>query len=353
MIEIHPSARISESAKLEARGGRIGANVVIGDGCAIDADELVLHDNVQLGTNVTIRAKRFVLGYGTRVERDSRFAGIGGPAVEMAIGDECFIGEAATILLPRFVVGDYVAMHNHLLANGYQTCAIGHNCWIGQNCVLNATALLTIGNNVGLGAYSSVYTHAFNGELLEGCEIFNMAPVVIEDNVWIVGSYNVISPGVTLGKKSMVLTSSVVSKSVPPMHTVAGVPAKDLTDRLKPFRDVTVEEKLTMMRRFAGELAAERYPGDVQEVDGGFLVGEKRGKPYRVLCVEDASTVQADERPAVVYAIRSADLGERVTVFDLSTKRYTKRRTFAEIEAIKFMNGYRARFVPEDQPVVA
>jgi hypothetical protein len=137
------------------------------------------------------------------------------------------------------------------------------------------------------------------------------------------------------------------------MHCVGGVPAKDLTERIKPFRDVTVAEKLAMMRRFVHELAEERYPGDAREIDGGVVLGERGGRPYRVVCVEDAATVVADAMPAVVYAVKSADTADNVTVFDLATKRYPKRRTFAEIEVIRFMNGYRARFVPEDRPVVA
>jgi acetyltransferase-like isoleucine patch superfamily enzyme len=85
---------------------------------------------------------------------------------------------------------------------------IGHNVWVGQNCVLNAEDDLTIGNHVGIGAYSSVYTHGYFGDLLEGCQVFKVGPVTIEDDVWILGSYNIISPGVTLGAKSLILTGA-------------------------------------------------------------------------------------------------------------------------------------------------
>jgi acetyltransferase-like isoleucine patch superfamily enzyme len=349
-LHIDPTAKIAASARLDVKRGLVGAGVVIAEGCTILAEELHLAENVQIGAGVNVRSRRFALGAATRVERECRFAGIGKLAEDISLGDECFVGESSAILLPRLVVGDYVAFHHHLLANGYDTCAVGHNCWIGQNSVLNATAKLVIGNNVGIGAYSSIYTHAFNGELLEGCEVFNVGPVTIEDNVWIVGSYNVISPGVTLGRKSMVLTSSVVSRSVAPMHCVGGVPAKDLTDRIKPFRNVTLPEKMAMMRRFIGELASERYEDDSRAIEHGFVLGEKRGTPYRVVCVDDASSVAGHEYPTIIFAM----VGTRsdASVFNLQTKRYTKRRSSAEIEVIRFMNGYRARFVPEDRPVV-
>ena len=111
------------------------------------------------------------------------------------MGDRFFLGSDSKLLMPTFVTGDYVSLHNHLLANGLRPCFIGHNTWVGQNCVLNSNELFTIGNNVGIGAYTSVYTHGFFGELLEGCQDFRIAPVVIEDDAWLIGAYNVVSPG--------------------------------------------------------------------------------------------------------------------------------------------------------------
>ena len=86
-------------------------------------------------------------------------------------------------------------MHNHLLVNGHKPCTVGHDVWIGQNCILTSTDRLTIGNGVGIGTYSCVLTHGFHGELLEWCKIFKLALTVIEDDIWIVGSYNIVSPG--------------------------------------------------------------------------------------------------------------------------------------------------------------
>jgi acetyltransferase-like isoleucine patch superfamily enzyme len=117
------------------------------------------------------------------------------------------------------------ALHNHLLVNGYKPCNLGHNVWIRQNCILNSTDRLTIGNGVGIGTYSCVWTHGFFGELIGGCTIFKIAPVLIEDDVWLIGSFNVISPGITIGKRSVILTGSVVTKDVPPYACVAGNPA--------------------------------------------------------------------------------------------------------------------------------
>jgi len=56
------------------------------------------------------------------------------------------------------------------------------------------------------------------------------APVTIEDYVWI-GHRAIIMPGVTIGRGAVVAAGAVVTKSVPPMSIVAGVPAKIIGQR--------------------------------------------------------------------------------------------------------------------------
>ncbi len=50
-------------------------------------------------------------------------------------------------------------------------------------------------------------------------------PVKIEDNVWI-GEYVTILPGVTVGRGSIIGTSSVVTRDIPPYTIAVGIPAK-------------------------------------------------------------------------------------------------------------------------------
>lgn len=52
-----------------------------------------------------------------------------------------------------------------------------------------------------------------------------MAPIVLGKNVW-VGSHATILKGVTIGDGSVVAAGAVVTKDVPPMTVVGGVPAR-------------------------------------------------------------------------------------------------------------------------------
>jgi acetyltransferase-like isoleucine patch superfamily enzyme len=54
-----------------------------------------------------------------------------------------------------------------------------------------------------------------------------IAPVTIEDNVWI-GMSSIILKGVTIGEGSIIAAGSVVTKNVPPYTLVGGNPAKVL-----------------------------------------------------------------------------------------------------------------------------
>lgn len=51
------------------------------------------------------------------------------------------------------------------------------------------------------------------------------APIVIEADVWL-GAGVVVLPGVRIGRGAIVGANSVVTKDVPPLHVVAGLPAK-------------------------------------------------------------------------------------------------------------------------------
>lgn len=351
MHEIDPSASIGRNVTLDVDRLTIGPNVVIGDDTTITGEETVIGSGVRIGTGVRIQVERFSAGRGGRIEDTCLLSGPGGSAQRIDLGDRFFLGSDSKLLMPTVVTGDYVSLHNHLLANGLRPCFIGHNTWIGQNCVLNSNDLLTIGNNVGIGAYTSVYTHGFFGELLEGCEVFSVAPVVIEDDAWLVGAYNVISPGVTVGRRAIVLTSSVVSHDVPPERCVAGSPARDLTDRIQPFKSVTLEDKLALMTRFVGEYVAERHHSHEPTTDGfEVLCADGRTRIIKVRKVV-APGEFADDIEGVVYVAENPHnlRFAGVTVFDLSEKTYGKLGSDFEASVISFMNSYRARFVPAER----
>jgi acetyltransferase-like isoleucine patch superfamily enzyme len=90
---------------------------------------------------------------------------------------------------------------------------------------LCAAEMIRIGNNVAIGANSTVIDtdfHPLNSELRrvdpQGAK---SAPIIIEDDVFI-GMNCLILKGVTLGKGSVIGAGSVVTKNIPPGVIAAG-----------------------------------------------------------------------------------------------------------------------------------
>jgi maltose O-acetyltransferase len=105
---------------------------------------------------------------------------------------------------------------------------IGRNSHIERNCTIDARSPLTIGENVALSPEVVILagTHDVNDPRFANSEVGPWA-VTIEDHVWI-GTRAMIMPGVTVGRGAVVAAGSVVTKDVPPLTIVAGVPAKPI-----------------------------------------------------------------------------------------------------------------------------
>jgi acetyltransferase-like isoleucine patch superfamily enzyme len=353
MRHISPSAAIGRDVTLDVERLMVGSNVVIGDGSAIRGGEVTIAAGVRIGREVRVHAERFSAGRAGQIEDGCVLSDLRGAARRIELGDRFRLGASSKILLPTFIAGDYVSIHNHLLANGYRPCLVGHNTWIGQNCILNSNELLTIGNNVSISAYTSIHTHGSGGELLEGYGLFNVAPVVIEDDVSLLGAFSVVSPGVTVGRRAVVISSCVLNQYVPPERCVfAGASARVLSERLRGYKPVTIEEKLALMRKFIAQYVTERYDSH-EPTAHGFAVTCADGRARVVEVREEIAQGDFEDGVEGVVYVAGNPCDVRpagVTVFDLSEKTYRKLGSDFEAEIIAFMNPYRARFVPADRP---
>ncbi len=336
------------SDRVRGKKVRVGKSLILGENASIKADIITIEDNVKIGNNTRISAQHIHLGFGSEIEENCKII-LSGSDSELSLGDNCLLGHDSKILVPTFRAGDYVTLHNHLFVNGTEPCLIGSNVWVGQNCILNAADKLTIGNGVGIGTYSCIWTHGGHGEVLEGCTLLKFAPVVIEDDVWIVGSYNVISPGVRLGKRAVILTGSVVTKDVAPGTCVAGNPARDISDKITPYKDISLDQKYELMKDFVEQFVGKFYAHNAAKIENGWTVSEE-GTQYQILFFEDLSDelVRRASARGVVFAkrVKVSKIPGNLTIFDLNTKTYTKKRTKMEVKIIKFLLYSKARFLP-------
>jgi maltose O-acetyltransferase len=104
---------------------------------------------------------------------------------------------------------------------------IGAYSRVNRGCSLDARGPLEIGERVSISPEVTILTASHR--LHDDFEV-ETRPVVIEDRVWI-GTRAIVLPGVTLGYGSVVGAGSVVTRDVPAMTIVAGVPARPVGRR--------------------------------------------------------------------------------------------------------------------------
>lgn len=103
---------------------------------------------------------------------------------------------------------------------------IGDFFWANTGATFIDDADIHIGNGVLFGPHVTVATagHPLDPDIRATAGQFS-APVRIGDRVW-VGANVTIMPGVTIGEGAVIGAGSVVTKNVPSMTVVAGVPAR-------------------------------------------------------------------------------------------------------------------------------
>jgi acetyltransferase-like isoleucine patch superfamily enzyme len=121
--------------------------------------------------------------------------------------------------------------------------SIGANSRINRDCMIDVRGGVTIGDNVSISPQVAISTAAHSA--VDPEFRVEIRPVVIEDNVWI-GMRATILGGVTLGRGSVVAAGAVVTKDVPPLTIVGGVPARPVGMRPEEASHYVIEEDLRL-----------------------------------------------------------------------------------------------------------
>lgn len=99
--------------------------------------------------------------------------------------------------------------------------SFGERVFINQGCFFLDFGGITIGDRVLIGPRVTLSTAGHPVDPDERYDFITHAPIVIEDDVWI-GAAATVTPGVTIGRGSVVGAGTVVAKDVPPLSVVTG-----------------------------------------------------------------------------------------------------------------------------------
>ncbi|NLF24055.1 MAG: acyltransferase [Deltaproteobacteria bacterium] len=153
-------------------------------------------------------------------------------------GDNCVLDARSPEIEKVIQLGEDV-----MLSHGVMLSAIGGEISIGNKVGLGAYTVVrsTKDNPVTIGDYAVVGPHCFisgggNYKLdrldipisQQGMEV--MGGCRIEEGVWI-GAHATILGGVTIGRNSVIGAGAVVTKTIPPLSIAMGVPARVVKSR--------------------------------------------------------------------------------------------------------------------------
>lgn len=250
------------------------------------------------------------------------------------LGDYVTLGDGVKVIVDggHVTFGDWTTLHADTLVLSKAGVNIGQHCWFGQSTVLDGTGGLTIENGVRVGMYSQLWSHVAAGEQIEGCTLYGERPIHVESDVWLVGSC-IVASGVRIGRRTVALIGSNLTKDVPPEVVLAGSPAK-VKEGLAFYKPVTLEEKFEMLNTWLRQLT------DVPVIDAPNLTVEG-----------DVMTVHWDDAEKVKFFKFEADFNNalssrngKTTLCCVENKRYVKAMTTAERNVLKALAGNKARF---------
>jgi acetyltransferase-like isoleucine patch superfamily enzyme len=299
--------------------------------CQLAVAQFFTSQNSMSELNV-IGPGRVIVGKRCRIAPDVQF--IFQREATVRIGDYCIIGSGVKFVCDGgdVDIGDWTSIHDRCLVLSTEGLDIGQHCWFGQQCVIDGSAQMTIGNGVRVGMYSQLWSHVAAGEQLEGCTLFGTRAVTIEDDVWLVGTCSVAS-GVTIGRRTVALNGSNITKSCAANSVLAGSPAVP-KEKLNFYQNLSIDQKWQMLRGWVSEIAGQNAMNLVQDTADILALECQSAGANEYLCFARNAAASGDQLADFPGA----------TVCDLATKTYNK--TYSDIEAVvlKSLAGNKARF---------
>lgn len=133
-------------------------------------------------------------------------------------------------------IDDYATLRGSgVLRNLGKGISVGDRTSIGHSNFIHGGGGVKIGSDCLLGPHVQIFSENHNYESparpirLQG---ERRSPVVIGDDVWI-GAGSIVLSGVTIGDGAVVAAGAVVTRDIPPMAVVGGVPARPISSRFE------------------------------------------------------------------------------------------------------------------------
>jgi carbonic anhydrase/acetyltransferase-like protein (isoleucine patch superfamily) len=180
-----------------------------------------------------------------------------------------YVAAEAAIFTTHLMLGEASWIAGHALVRG--------DVEFGAHCTVNPYAMISgkvrCGDGVRIASHVSIvgFNHGFDDPTMPiHRQKHETLGITIEDDVWI-GANAVVLDGVTVGKGAVIAAGAVVSKDVPSMAIVGGVPAKVVRYRGQSARG----DAVSALGRLGGAAAAQWPEILARHRDGGEYVSRE------------------------------------------------------------------------------
>jgi len=240
-----------------------------------DVEELVLGENVKVEENVSMKGKKIVIGEGTTIRRGT----IINVSENLEIGKKSLIGEKNRIMGRDIWIGrEFYSNHSAEIGGGScfektSKLTVGYWFHLGSYSMINTAMEVKIGNEVGMGRFTNIYTHGAYQSILKGFPV-TFGPITIGNNVWIPGA--TINPNVTIGDNVVIGVGSLVLNDLPSGCLAAGFPCRIIKENCYPQK-LSLEEKLKIIEQINNlwDLGMKHQKDGIYKVDNAHIDFEK------------------------------------------------------------------------------
>ena len=136
---------------------------------------------------------------------------------------------------------------------------------MGTDSQINTAMGVTLGDSVGVGINSKIFTHgAYIDSFNLGAPV-QWAPVTIGNNVWLPNAW--VNPGVAIGDNVVVAAMTLINRDIPSGSLAGGIPVKILKENYLP-KALSQSEELQLVSLIESQCMAR--PGFKRNIDFKF-----------------------------------------------------------------------------------
>ena len=149
---------------------------------------------------------------------------------DLRVGEDSIIKSLAFVISRKIRIDSYVHIAPLCIIKGgfgmNSSFEISDHSRIFPFCWIDCAEGVKIGNNVGIGGFSLLFTHGVWSNFVDGGPV-SFKPIEIGNNVWLPWRVFIL-PGVKIGNNVIVGANSLINKSIDDNSLTAGSPAKHI-----------------------------------------------------------------------------------------------------------------------------